>query len=611
MSASNPIEINSITQTNGNAEHLIDDTYGRNETPNTGGAAQLVASPDTPKTTETLEVETATTLAQINTAINRPTSVSPQHPPKPPRKSIKSIVNPPTTPNDNDTQNDQLKTSHSDQPNRQLSNPQRDPNSPNRPPSDFVGNSSSNKSNCSPTNNSKRGITNNWNHALTYALGHKHNIPANQSPNKWDEWNRELSRIERRVYRINETFKNIGEMSTEPSETEKPSQSTSIASINANINNRVTDIKSDITDNTSIDATEKTRLLAMIASTPGLENDEPDNVNANEVKNLPDDRSDNRYHNDAQTDTVDRFGPTDPQFDDTWNDRMYQQLVRKVLKRGEQRDDRTGTGTRALFGELLEFDLRGNRLPLLNCRRLSFKSILEELLWFLRGETDSKILERRGVNIWTEHATRDVLKKRGFPSRREGDIGPLYGFQWRFAGLRYTNCEANYAAQKRTRGYDQIAYILDELTARPHSRRILLNSWNVADIAEMVLPPCHVMFQLFADHDNELSGMLYSRSADIGLGLPFNIASYAILLHAIAKKVGRMAKTLKVIIGDAHIYNDHIDAMTEIAAREPRPSPRVYIDSRSFDKPLHEYSTDFFHLFNYHPHEPVRMRVSV
>lgn len=610
MSASNPIEINSITQTNGNAEHLIDDTYGRNETPNTGDTAQLVASPDTPKTTETPEVETATTPAQINTAVNRPTNVSPQHPPKPPRKSI---VNPPTTPNE--TQNDQLRTSRTDQPNRQpnrqlskLSNPQRGPNSPNRPSSDFVRNSSSNNSNCSPTNNSKRGVTTNWNHALPYAPGHTHNRTTNHSlNNKWDEWNRELSRIERRVQTINETFKNIGEMSTEPSETENPNQSTSVASIN----NLVTDIDSDIMGNTSIDATEKARLLAMIASTPGLENDEPDNVNVDEVKNLPDVQSDNRYHNDAQTDTIDRFGLTDPQFDDTWNDRMYQQLVRKVLKRGEQRDDRTGTGTRALFGELLEFDLRGNRLPLLNCRRLSFKSILEELLWFLRGETDSKILERRGVHIWTEHATRDVLTKRGFPSRREGDIGPLYGFQWRFAGLRYTNCEANYAAQKRTRGYDQIAYILDELTARPHSRRILLNSWNVADIAEMVLPPCHVMFQLFADNANELSGMLYSRSADIGLGLPFNIASYAILLHAIAKKVGRTAKTLKVIIGDAHIYNDHIDAITEIAAREPRPSPRVYIDSRSFDKPLHEYSTDFFHLFNYHPHEPVRMRVSV
>lgn len=295
--------------------------------------------------------------------------------------------------------------------------------------------------------------------------------------------------------------------------------------------------------------------------------------------------------------------------DDTKNDEQYLRLVAKVLKDGQPRNDRTGTGTLAVFGELLEFDLRDNRVPVINCRRLPFKSIVEELLWFLRGETDSRILEKRGVNIWRDHATRDVLDERGFPHRREGDIGPLYGFQWRFAGLEYTNCEENYAA--RTGGHDQIEYILTELRERPHSRRILLSSWNVKDIPKMVLPPCHVSFQLFAEKNFEISGLLYSRSADIGLGLPFNIASYAILLHAIAKKVGRTARSLKVVIGDAHIYNDHVNHMRTLLAREPKASPRLYIDSRSYDKPLHEYNADYFHLFNYHPHDAIHMNVSV
>lgn len=295
---------------------------------------------------------------------------------------------------------------------------------------------------------------------------------------------------------------------------------------------------------------------------------------------------------------------------ETENERQYLNLVKKILEKGTERNDRTGTGTIAIFGELLEFDLREDRLPLLTTRKLSFKSIVEELLWFLRGETDSKILEKRGVNIWRDHSTKEVLTERGFADRRTGDLGPVYGFQWRFAGMEYETCETDYETKTRKQGYDQIEYLLTELRNRPHSRRIIMNSWHVCDISKMALPPCHMSFQLYAE-GNEISGLLYSRSADVGLGLPFNIASYAILLHILAKKVGRTAKTLKIIIGDAHIYKNHLEQLRALLERDPFPNPTLTIDEETTNFEWKKYQTSHFHLNNYTSHDPIRMVVSV
>lgn len=260
----------------------------------------------------------------------------------------------------------------------------------------------------------------------------------------------------------------------------------------------------------------------------------------------------------------------------------YLELVRRILTNGQKRSDRTGVGTLSLFGESLAFDLRNGRLPLLTCKRVNYRAVLVELLWFLSGSTDSHDLERQGVDIWKAHATRDNLDRLGFRDLACGQLGPIYGHQWRHAA------------------YDQIEYVLNLLRNEPTSRRILINSWNVSDLERMVLPPCHVSFQMYVSTvDNSLSGLLYLRSSDVGLGLPFNIASYATLLHLLAKETDRTAHTLKVFIGDAHIYNDHVDKMQKLLQAPIYTAPTLTINDRADVVDLSQYSTDDFVVHNY------------
>ena len=235
------------------------------------------------------------------------------------------------------------------------------------------------------------------------------------------------------------------------------------------------------------------------------------------------------------------------------NEKSYLSLLRSIADNGETRDDRTGTGTLSKFGCHLEFDLRYG-FPLLTSKRMYFKGIALELLWFLSGSTDSKVLEEKGCKIWKMNSTRDFLDARGLKDYREGDIGPMYGHQWRHAGAEYKGCDADYTSQ----GVDQIQRVIELIKTDPYSRRIIISSYNSVVLDEMALEPCHCLFQFYVSGDC-LSGQLYQRSGDMFLGVPFNIASYALLLHIIAHFTGKKPGMLHITLGDAHIYKNHLE----------------------------------------------------
>ncbi len=229
--------------------------------------------------------------------------------------------------------------------------------------------------------------------------------------------------------------------------------------------------------------------------------------------------------------------------------RPYLDLMRDALDNGEVKPDRTGTGVRSLFGRQIRFDL-AQGFPLVTTKRLHLKSIVRELIWFLRGDTNIAYLKAHGISIWNEWAAPD------------GDLGPVYGKQWR-------------AWEGPDGGaYDQIAWLLKEIRRNPDSRRLVVSAWNVPDIERMKLPPCHCLFQ-FHVGAGRLSCQLYQRSADIFLGVPFNIASYALLTHLIARECGLEAGEFIHTFGDAHLYRNHEDQAREQLSRAPRPLPRL------------------------------------
>ena len=229
--------------------------------------------------------------------------------------------------------------------------------------------------------------------------------------------------------------------------------------------------------------------------------------------------------------------------------RAYLDLLREALDTGVVKDDRTGTGVRSLFGRQIRFDLREG-FPLVTTKRLHLKSVVHELIWFLNGDANIGYLNANGVSIWDEWADEN------------GDLGPVYGKQWRsWAG-----------ADGKT--YDQIAWLLAEIKRNPNSRRLIVSAWNVPDIERMKLPPCHCLFQFYVAN-GRLSCQLYQRSADIFLGVPFNIASYALLTHLIARECGLDVGEFVHTFGDAHLYSNHEAQAREQLSREPRPLPRL------------------------------------
>ncbi len=261
----------------------------------------------------------------------------------------------------------------------------------------------------------------------------------------------------------------------------------------------------------------------------------------------------------------------------------YQDLLKHILEHGTDRPDRTGTGTKSVFGAQLRFNL-GEGFPLLTTKKVHLKSILHELLWFVAGDTNVKGLQKNGVTIWDEWAN------------EAGELGPVYGAQWR----RWKTADG--------REVDQLSEVLESIKKNPHSRRHIVNAWNVGEIPKMALPPCHSLFQFYVA-DGRLSCQLYQRSADVFLGVPFNIASYALLTLMVAQvsdlKPGDFVHTL----GDAHLYHNHFDQARTQLEREPRKLPHMKLNPGV--RSLFDFKYEDFTLENYDPHPPIKAPIAV
>lgn len=260
----------------------------------------------------------------------------------------------------------------------------------------------------------------------------------------------------------------------------------------------------------------------------------------------------------------------------------YEDLLRDVLEHGAEKGDRTGTGTRSVFGRQIRYDL-AESFPLLTTKKVYFKGVVGELLWFLRGDSNVRWLQDNGIRIWNEWADEN------------GELGPVYGVQWR----SWPTPDGGHI--------DQIAQALDTLKANPDSRRNLVSAWNVAELDEMALMPCHLLFQLYVA-GGRLSMQVYQRSADMFLGVPFNIASYALLTHMFAQQAGLEVGELVWTGGDCHIYNNHLDQVREQLSREARPYPQLRLRKAAS---LFDYGFDDIAVEGYDPHPAIKAEVSV
>ena len=282
-------------------------------------------------------------------------------------------------------------------------------------------------------------------------------------------------------------------------------------------------------------------------------------------------------------------------------DREYHSLVMRALQEGDPRDDRTGVGASSIFGHQMRFDL-SEGFPLLTTKKLHTKSIFIELLWFLKGYTNNKWLNERGVTIWDEWADPET-----------GELGPVYGKQWRdWQADKYEEIDlppSDYVLYTcDDRSIDQIKKLIEGIKTDPYSRRHIVTAWNPAEVDEMALPPCHMMFQMFVAK-GKLSCQLYQRSVDIGLGLPFNIASYALLTHMIAQvcelEVGEFIHTS----GDAHIYSNHVEPlMTQLGRQSKGPMPKIWLNPEI--KNIDDFEYDDIKVLNYEPHPHIKMDVA-
>lgn len=247
---------------------------------------------------------------------------------------------------------------------------------------------------------------------------------------------------------------------------------------------------------------------------------------------------------------------------------VYLDTLKTIAETGETKSDRTGTGTTSVFGTRMEFNI-SERVPIFTTKRINYDNIIKELLFFVSGKTDTKILESDGVGIWKGNTSREFLDSRGL-EYEEGDMGPLYGFQWRHWNAPYEGCDGNYAGK----GIDQLSEVIRLIRNDPHSRRILMSAWNVEQLPEMTLPPCHSYVQFNVSGDRKyLDCQLYMRSSDFFLGVPYNVASYSILTHMIAHVTNLKPRKFILVSGDAHIYSTHEDQVKRQLSRTPRPFP--------------------------------------
>ena len=302
---------------------------------------------------------------------------------------------------------------------------------------------------------------------------------------------------------------------------------------------------------------------------------------------------------------------------------QYLTLIRDILHNGEHRPDRTGTGTLVIpFPPQHKYTLSRPDgtpiLPLLTTKRVFLRAVLAELLWFVSGDTDARTLQTQNVKIWDGNASRAYLDSIGLAHREEGDLGPVYGFQWRHFGAEYETCHSDYEGK----GVDQLAEVVHKLRHSPYDRRIILSAWNPADLKKMALPPCHMFAQFYVSFPasaptredgtkrGTLHTLLYQRSCDMGLGVPFNIASYALLTHMLARTCDLVPGSLTHTMGDAHVYLDHREALEVQVGREPRDFPTLNI-RRESGCSIDGWKVEDFEVVGYEPHKGIAMKMSV
>ena len=285
------------------------------------------------------------------------------------------------------------------------------------------------------------------------------------------------------------------------------------------------------------------------------------------------------------------------------DENQYLNLINDILNEGTMINGRNGN-VKTVFGSAMHFDLTNGIIPILTTKRTAWKTCLKELLWFISGSTSNDILQNNNVKIWNSNSSRDYLDSIGLHNLRENDLGPVYGHQWRHFNAKYNNCDSDYT----NKGIDQLQYIIDNLKnpETRHSRRLVMSAWNPCQLNEMALPPCHILVQ-FNVIDNKLSCSLYQRSGDIGLGVPFNIASYSFLLHLIAKHCNLEPYEFIYYLGNCHIYDDHLDSLVLQLDRIPKQFPTLEI--LNIKDNINNYVLEDFKINNYECHKKIVMEM--
>lgn len=284
---------------------------------------------------------------------------------------------------------------------------------------------------------------------------------------------------------------------------------------------------------------------------------------------------------------------------------QYLELIQDILKNGSLEEGRNGT-TLSKFGVMMKYSLKDGTIPLFTTKKVAWRICFEELFWFISGSTDNSVLQDKNVKIWNANASREFLDSRNLHSNEENDLGPVYGFQWRHFNAPYDSCKSSYDEQ----GVDQLQQLIDDLS-NPYtrsSRRHILTAWNPCQLNEMALPPCHMTCQFHVRENKYLSCALFQRSGDIGLGIPFNVASYSLFTHILAKHCGLEAEEFTHFVGNAHIYEQHIDALKTQILRAPYEFPKLSLKTRH-DR-IEEYSiNDLFWIKEYQFHDTIKMEM--
>tara|TARA_B100001173_G_C16020995_1_gene562095 strand:+ start:1101 stop:1967 length:867 start_codon:yes stop_codon:yes gene_type:complete len=282
---------------------------------------------------------------------------------------------------------------------------------------------------------------------------------------------------------------------------------------------------------------------------------------------------------------------------------QYLNLIKNIIKHGSSINGRNGK-IKTLIGNQMRFSLSDQQIPILTTKKLAWGVCLKELLWFINGDTNNLTLKNQKVNIWNGNASREFLDDRGLNHYVENDLGPIYGHQWRFYNAPYKNCYSNYKGN----GIDQLQNSIDLLKIEPYSRRNIITTWNPEQLDEMALPPCHILIQFNVVEDRKLTTTLYQRSGDVGLGVPFNIASYSFLTHMIAKICNLEAHEFIHTIGNCHIYEEHIESLEKQIELEPYDFPKINLPVKN---DIDDYKFSDFEIKDYQYHPTIKMKMKV